>query len=587
MKKQSGFSIAEVMITIVILGIVAYGAADFFGNHVKSILGSRTTSSRDSLKNLVQRSAGDGKALKLSSEYGAPNTMLDNCVNGTGGNGACIANTPYDFILLDATGQIIAGRNKANPAVFDTKGAPCAEPPSSKCPIITYSSFRADCGGTANCKTAVRISVIFTVQQADGVDLKGGTPMGVFSNAANPTSLSIPLNNAGGNGILNALAKWSTTTTLIDSGVEEDPATMNIRIGRNVVGTPDAYGDSSGANVGIGLPDPTQVSASPFPNAKLDVNGAFSAGGNEANIGYTVVGLGTRLGKGFGAMQGLAGTGKMMIGWNSTAGWGETDFISNRGTFGSDGGFNFYDADNDPTHYPQRIFTIMGLGGGVGSIPGSVGIGLDGQGVTSAKPEAKFHVRRPGALATLIEGNSEMRGNLEISNELEASGNVRFGADALISGTLTSGNINSGNINSTGTITAASDLRLKKDIQPYAKGLEEILSINPVSFRFNGLGGTQSSNAKEVGVIAQDLEQIAPELVSFRSVKIHPQDAHLSKIRGVNYSGLSMMLINAVKEIVERISGVDKRVEQLEKENSEMRVALCELQPALKMCGSK
>ena len=58
-----------------------------------------------------------------------------------------------------------------------------------------------------------------------------------------------------------------------------------------------------------------------------------------------------------------------------------------------------------------------------------------------------------------------------------------------------------------------SDRRLKEDIQPYADGLEQLLQIEPVTFKYNGKGPYEASGKTEVGIIAQDLQKIAPYIL--------------------------------------------------------------------------
>ncbi len=44
--------------------------------------------------------------------------------------------------------------------------------------------------------------------------------------------------------------------------------------------------------------------------------------------------------------------------------------------------------------------------------------------------------------------------------------------------------------------TIWSDVRFKTDIQPYTAGSNEILQINPVTYKLNGKGGIGYSKAK-------------------------------------------------------------------------------------------
>jgi hypothetical protein len=86
------------------------------------------------------------------------------------------------------------------------------------------------------------------------------------------------------------------------------------------------------------------------PIAELDVNGAIIGGYRNIDPQYPE--NNTFLNK-------LVNTGKCMIAWNRSGGWGETDLISNRGG-GSQGGFNFYDYTNDGVL--NHLVRFSGLG---------------------------------------------------------------------------------------------------------------------------------------------------------------------------------------------------------------------------------
>ena len=105
----------------------------------------------------------------------------------------------------------------------------------------------------------------------------------------------------------------------------------------------------------------------------------------------------------------------------------------------------------------------------------------------------------------------------------------------------------------TSSWTIASDARLKQNIIPYKGGLNEILRINPVSYQYNERSG-YSTAQKYIGVLAQDLEKIAPEMVTTG------QNGYLN----VNNSDMTYMLINAVKEQQEIIENQERRIAQLE-----------------------
>lgn len=97
-----------------------------------------------------------------------------------------------------------------------------------------------------------------------------------------------------------------------------------------------------------------------------------------------------------------------------------------------------------------------------------------------------------------------------------------------------------GNITYTGTVTDISDRRLKEDIEDLVKHgsmLDKINAIGTYSFRMKGSADTQ----KEFGVMAQELEEIFPELVRTANDEFGT--------KSVNYVGLIAPLIEATKEL--------------------------------------
>lgn len=94
-----------------------------------------------------------------------------------------------------------------------------------------------------------------------------------------------------------------------------------------------------------------------------------------------------------------------------------------------------------------------------------------------------------------------------------------------------------------GTINT-SDQRLKTDIQELQYGLDEILALNTVSFTWKG--GDQTD--RKLGLIAQDLQQIMPEVVHVGS--------DVNKTLGVYYTDLIPVTIKAIQEQQEQINAM-------------------------------
>lgn len=134
---------------------------------------------------------------------------------------------------------------------------------------------------------------------------------------------------------------------------------------------------------------------------------------------------------------------------------------------------------------------------------------------------------------------------------------------------------------STGGWNTPSDSRYKKDITRLPSSLEKILQIRGVSYNWNHeVDPTLNFSKKtELGVIAQEVEQVFPEAVN------SPKDGGM---KTVAYTMLIAPLIEAVKELYamigsqnEQLSQQNKvlqnQVDQQQLQINEMRQALCEL----------
>lgn len=102
-----------------------------------------------------------------------------------------------------------------------------------------------------------------------------------------------------------------------------------------------------------------------------------------------------------------------------------------------------------------------------------------------------------------------------------------------------------------GTIQT-SDARLKTNIAPLKYGLKEIMLMNPVSY--NWISG--SNDGLKIGLIAQEIKQLVPEVVS---------GDENTEVLGMNYAELIPVLINAVKEQQKQIESIETKVNELKK----------------------
>ena len=146
------------------------------------------------------------------------------------------------------------------------------------------------------------------------------------------------------------------------------------------------------------------------------------------------------------------------------------------------------------------------------------------------------------------------------------SGSLNLNDDGAINTITLDGNF--GNIFATGdvsgnTLTSSdgmvqtSDRRLKKDIKDLESPLEKTLKMRGVSYTWKD---ENKSQRNQIGVIAQEVEEVYPEFV-FTNDK---------GMKAVNYAQMTAVLIEAIKDL-------NNKIETLEKENADLKTSLSEV----------
>jgi len=105
---------------------------------------------------------------------------------------------------------------------------------------------------------------------------------------------------------------------------------------------------------------------------------------------------------------------------------------------------------------------------------------------------------------------------------------------------------NSNNVTFRGDVNSTSDERLKTDIRTLDNSLDILKEIRGVEFNWS------TTNKPSVGVIAQEVEKVLPQLVSEGDSK------------SVNYNGLIGVLIEAVKDQQKQINKLEEKIKSLE-----------------------
>lgn len=118
-----------------------------------------------------------------------------------------------------------------------------------------------------------------------------------------------------------------------------------------------------------------------------------------------------------------------------------------------------------------------------------------------------------------------------------------------------------GNMRVNGTVIATavnqlSDRVLKTNITPLSSPLTRVLSLSGYSFTW------KSTGKKDIGLIAQEVEKVYPDLVSTDSN---------TGLKSVQYANLVAPMIEAMKEQQATIERQNSRIDVLEKENARMQ----------------
>ena len=155
-------------------------------------------------------------------------------------------------------------------------------------------------------------------------------------------------------------------------------------------------------------------------------------------------------------------------------------------------------------------------------------------------------------LITVASGSAD-------SSTADGAGIEIAGADASITWNHGSSRFDiSDNIHVSGTIQAtddiiayaSSDIRLKNNIKPIENPLDKIHSISGNSFDWN-VDKQDIYNGKDYGVIAQEIENILPELV------ITKEDGY----KAVKYDKLVSLLIEGIKELSNEVNELKTKID--------------------------
>jgi Hep_Hag. len=155
---------------------------------------------------------------------------------------------------------------------------------------------------------------------------------------------------------------------------------------------------------------------------------------------------------------------------------------------------------------------------------------------------------RPGIIQS--GDNGSFTGKLEFYTNGTGSGNL-YGA-------VKGMEIRNGAVlTATGSVGSFSDERLKENIVPFTDGLNVINQIHPVQFDYKA-NAPFASTQTQIGIIAQELEKIAPYMVR------QTTEGTVQDMRWVDHQAYIFLLINAIKEQQQQLQEANKKIADIQ-----------------------
>ena len=187
--------------------------------------------------------------------------------------------------------------------------------------------------------------------------------------------------------------------------------------------------------------------------------------------------------------------------------------------------------------------------------------------------------------ANIVGGTIDRLEKLSVVGETELGLGLQVSGETYLDGSLTV----SGSVLGSGPYVDVSDKRFKKNIQRMesANVLDKICRLDGVSYELDlsnvnehhrlGLGGRAGNNSntaaeRQFGFIAQEVEEIFPELVSTST------DYGEDDFKGLHYSRFVPLLVEGLKQLTEEVRELQEWKLQLMKEMNDMRKTIISLE---------
>jgi hypothetical protein len=125
-----------------------------------------------------------------------------------------------------------------------------------------------------------------------------------------------------------------------------------------------------------------------------------------------------------------------------------------------------------------------------------------------------------------------------------------------------------GDIGATGNVVAyVSDRRLKDNIRQIEHPIDMLKSITGYKFDWNDLAVPEKRGKKELGLIADEVEELMPELITqfYHPKEAIDKGAGIEEYKAVLYDRLTPVMVEAIKQQQTEIDALKQKVEIINK----------------------
>jgi len=116
-----------------------------------------------------------------------------------------------------------------------------------------------------------------------------------------------------------------------------------------------------------------------------------------------------------------------------------------------------------------------------------------------------------------------------------------------------------------GVYTPLSDVRVKRDFEDLYFNWESFMNLKPLTYQFK----TEKSDKRSIGMVAQDVQSIYPELVKYQE----DQDLY-----HMDYAGFGVIAVKAIQELKKELVQKDEQLEAVVQKNMELESRIARLE---------